>query len=383
MSLRLTRVAVVLAGLLALAPAPLRAQGDSLDLPAVIGRLGSLDYPTRMNAARTVRRAMAADAVAALTAALHGSRDEFVRFRALILLTGFNDRNTPDLMRSLLADRNDRVREVAYRWLEQHPDPMLTPTLLATLETEQAEFVRPALIRALAAASSDAMVQRALTLEAGRGLDFFRVGVIEALGSARARWALPALHDIVRVDGPLQDDTVIALGRIGDAASLAIVTGLPATRPDVTTAVLAARCLLGDDCAVRLRTLADAVTSRVATRESVRAGIAALGAVAVTDDEAVTALAGLLGDATIRTDVVVGLGGVALRNPARVLAWLERQPAPAQAPVIQALRDGFERFEEDYAEEQFFAAARAAYWAAADGSATRTLMASVIEKLDF
>lgn len=383
MSLRLTRVAVVLAGLLAVVPAPLLAQGNPPDVPAAIGRLGSLDYATRMNAARTVRRATAAEAVTALTAALHGSRDEFVRFRALILLTGFNDRSTPDLIRSLLTDRNDRVREVAYRWLEQHPDPMLTPTLLATLETEQAEFVRPALIRALAAVSSDAPVQRALTLEAGRGLDFFRVGVIEALGSARARWALNALHEIARVDGPLQDDTVIALARIGDPASLPIVTALPSTRADVTTAVLGARCLLGDDCAARLRALAETVTSRLATRESVRAGIAALGAVAVADDEAVTTLAGLLGDATIRADVVVGLGGVALRSPARVLAWLERQPAPAQATAIQALRDAFERFEEDYAEEQFFAAARAAYWAAADGSATRTLMASVIEKLDF
>jgi hypothetical protein len=382
-SLRLTRVAVALAGLLAVAPAPLLAQGSAPELTTAIGRLGTLDYPTRMNAARTVRRATAADAVAALTTAVQGSRDEFVRFRALILLTGFNDRNTPDLMRSLLTDRNDRVREVAYRWLEQHPDPALVPTLLGMLETEQAEFVRPALVRALAAVSSDAPVQRALTTEAGRGLDFFRAGVIEALGTARARWAVNALHDLARIDGPLQDDTIVALGRIGDPASLPVVTAVPVARADVAAAVQASRCLLGDACADRLTTLTDSVTSRVATREHVRAGVAALGAVAATSDEGVTALAALLSNGTIRPDIAVGLGGVALRNPARILAWLDGQPAPAQAAVIQALREAFERLEEDYAEEQFFAAARAAYWAAADGSTTRTLMASVIEKLDF
>jgi len=47
------------------------------------------------------------------------------------------------------------------------------------------------------------------------------------------------------------------------------------------------------------------------------------------------------------------------------------------------LRTGFERLEEDFAEEQFFAAARAAYWAAPETSATRTRVAALIEKLEF
>jgi hypothetical protein len=28
-------------------------------------------------------------------------------------------------MRELLVDRNDRVREIAYRWFEMHPDASL------------------------------------------------------------------------------------------------------------------------------------------------------------------------------------------------------------------------------------------------------------------
>ena len=39
--------------------------------------------------------------------------------------------------------------------------------------------------------------------------------------------------------------------------------------------------------------------------------------------------------------------------------------------------------EEDYLEEQFFAAVRKAYWAAAEGSATRATAQEIIGTLDF
>ena len=96
-----------------------------------------------------IRRAPAAQAVPALAEAVAKHADEFVRYRALIVLSSFNDRGTADLVRGVLKDRNDRLREVAYKWLEEHPEPGLTATLLATLQTEQAEFVRPALVGAL------------------------------------------------------------------------------------------------------------------------------------------------------------------------------------------------------------------------------------------
>ena len=72
-------------------------------LKAAIDKLGDLDYPTRMNAARTVRRTPAAQAVPALIQAVSEHKDGYVRYRALVLLTGFNDPRTKDAMRQSLA----------------------------------------------------------------------------------------------------------------------------------------------------------------------------------------------------------------------------------------------------------------------------------------
>ena len=348
-----------------------------------ISRLADLDYRTRMNAARLIRRAPAAAAVPALKAAVLDSKDEFVRYRALVLLTGFEDRDTAGMARSLISDHNDRVREVAYRWLELHPDVGLAPTLLASLAKEQAEFVRPALVRALAAIGTDPAVRRALIAEAGRGLDFFRIGVIDAFGQARAAWAVPTLIEITAIDGPLRDDAVLALGRIGDPKALPIITALPATPPELGLSVQAARCMLGDDCTARLAALSEGVKSRVARPEAVLAGVTGLGAIAATSDAGLAVLADLLGSANVHDQAEIGLGGAALRNPAHFLKWIAGVPEAQRAALIEGLRDAFERYEEDFAEEQFFAATRAAYWAAADGSASRMLMASLIDKLDF
>jgi hypothetical protein len=64
--------------------------------------------------------------------------------------TGFNDPRTKDIMREVLSSPNDRLRTVAYSFFERTPDPALVPQFLAALDKEVAEFVRPALIRALA-----------------------------------------------------------------------------------------------------------------------------------------------------------------------------------------------------------------------------------------
>jgi hypothetical protein len=47
------------------------------------------------------------------------------------------------------------------------------------------------------------------------------------------------------------------------------------------------------------------------------------------------------------------------------------------------LKDGFDSLEEDFDEEQFFAAVRAGYWRAGDGSEGRTLAATLIQRLEF
>jgi HEAT repeat protein len=191
------------------------------------------------------------EAVPALVAAARSHADQFVRYRALVLVTAFNDRGTPDLMRSLLRDRNDRVREVAYRWFAQHPEPAMASTLLELLQSEQAEFVRPALVSALAALGADAAVQRALVAEAGRGLDFFRIAVVEALGQRQAVYAADVIADIAKIDGPLQDDAVLALARIGDMRATQVAAPPGNAGASVVASQHAARCLLGADCVMR------------------------------------------------------------------------------------------------------------------------------------
>ena len=71
----------------------------STDLKQNIANLSSLDYPVRMHAARLSRRTPEAQAVPALVEAARNHSDEYVRYRALVLLTAFNHRGTRDLMR--------------------------------------------------------------------------------------------------------------------------------------------------------------------------------------------------------------------------------------------------------------------------------------------
>jgi len=72
--------------------------GPGPSLQAAIDELGNLDYATRMNAGRTVRRTPGAQAVPALMEAVAKHTDGYVRYRSLVLLTGFNDPRTKDSM---------------------------------------------------------------------------------------------------------------------------------------------------------------------------------------------------------------------------------------------------------------------------------------------
>jgi hypothetical protein len=380
------RLLLLLTLTLAAAGSAAAQQAPSADIKSSIDRLGNFDYATRMNAARAIRRVPAAQAVPALAAAARSHADQFVRYRALVLVTGFNDRGTPDLMKSLMRDRNDRVREVAYRWFAAKPEPAMAAALIALLQAEQAEFVRPALISALAAIGSDPQVQRALTTEAGRGLDFFRIGVIEALGERRAAYAVDTIAAAVQLDGPIQDDAVLALGRIGGAKAVATLATVKADSPEVVASVHAAQCMLGNDCASRIKALVDAAADPQARTISSRAAVAALGAVAAKPDTAAMAqLAGLAQSSVpgLADAAAIALSSVAVRVPEAVLAWLDSLADPERETAYTLLRNGFERLEEDFAEEQFFAAARAAYWLAAEASPARTRVAALIEKLEF
>ena len=104
-----------------------------------------------MSAARVVRRAPGTVALPALIDAAAGHADSFVRYRALVLLSGYDDPRVPDQMEQALGEANDRLRTVAFAYFERHPDRRLIPAFLKAMDKERAEFVRPALTRALAA----------------------------------------------------------------------------------------------------------------------------------------------------------------------------------------------------------------------------------------
>lgn len=153
------RTAVLALLLLLLTPAFARAQDavtagrqvTATDVGAAIDKLATIEFPIRMEAARTVRRAPATVAVPALMEAVARHRDGYVRFRSLVLLSGFNDPRTRNVMVRMLGEKNDRLRAVAYAYFEHHPDPAALPRLIDALAAEESEFVRPALTRAIAA----------------------------------------------------------------------------------------------------------------------------------------------------------------------------------------------------------------------------------------
>ena len=357
-------------------------------LQAAIGKLGDLDYATRSNAARTVRRTPASQAAPALVQAVAEQADGYVRYRALVLLTGFNDPRAKDAMRESLSSPNDRLRAVAYSFFEHNPDPGMIPQLLTALDKEQGEFVRPELVRALAAQGSDERVRQALIREVARGEDFFRSAVIEAFGDFKAQYAYDRLAAIVRLDGPLQDDAAIALGKIGDKRALEPLAAIQRTAPKPTQpSIAAAICLLGTNCESHHAYLADVVkfaNENAGYQEMLRGAAAGLGALAVAGraEAAESLLAASAGanDST-RAPVALAFATVALRNTPLMMALLEKQGDRANATTL--LAEGFDMLEEDLDKERFFTFARRSYWEAPENSPRRALMQSLIGKLDF
>lgn len=358
------------------------------DLSAAINALGAFDFPARLAASRTVRRAAPAQVVPALTAAARSHADSYVQYRALVLLAGFSDSSTPQVMQSLMTDRNDRLRAVAYAWFGHHPSPAIVPALIDALSREASEFVRPSLTRALAAQTSDARAQAALLPLVMSGEDFFRAEVIQAIGDYKITAARDAVLAVAKLDGPLQDDAVLALGKLGDGSVLEPLAQLQRTvARERQPAIAAAICMLGVNCeahhkylAETLRYAADTAGYQLLLRSSARA----LGALAGRGDQ--TAMMALLdigipaGDAS-RAPVALALGEAAVRGPAAMLRALGDRKD--QAAAIELLRDAFDMLEEDFEEELFYVDVRRAYWASAEGSAARRLAEAVIQKLEF
>ena len=199
-------------------------------LRAAIEQLGDFDYGVRLDASRSLRRGDVAVVVPLLLDAMREHQDSYVQFRAAVLFYGFESAAGPAVFEEALDSPNDRVRAAAYEYFEQVPSLDVVPKLLDALDTETSEFVRPYLVRALAANDEDPAVQRRLVEDIHRGQEYFRGAAIEALGDHGASYAVDALIEIISDDGPLRDDALLALGKIGDRRALlhsARCRGLP------------------------------------------------------------------------------------------------------------------------------------------------------------
>src|SRR5262245_30351383 len=118
------------------AQTPPKTQPSASNLHSAIENLGKFDAPTRTAAAKTVRRAEPAQAVPALIEAASGHADGYVRFRALVLLSGFNDPRAREVMSASLDDPNDRLRTVAYGYFEHNKERGMPVRLLKMLDKE-------------------------------------------------------------------------------------------------------------------------------------------------------------------------------------------------------------------------------------------------------
>lgn len=373
------------------APAKAPAAGSTVtasSLKSAIDLLGSMDFPVRMDAARTVRRADAAIAVPALLDAVARHTDWYVRFRALVLLSGFNDPRAGQTMLKMLDEKNDRLRGVAYAWFEHHPDPAVLPRLLAAVDREESEFVRPGLTRALAAYGTDPAVRKTMTGLVMKGQDLFRAVVIEALGQHRAAYALDPIMAVAKLEGPLQDDAVLAIGRLGDKRGLVVLADLQRTAPrDLQPSIAAAICLLGSNCASHQGFLAETLKFAIANpgyQELLRAaanGLAALAAAGSAEAGTILFERGAPTQDPQRAAIALAIGTLALRNTPLLLQVLDARP-DLQAPT-ELLREAFDMLEEDFEEEQFYVAVRRAYWAAPPGSPARKTADTLIQRLEF
>lgn len=386
-------IALLLAVLVAQA-APTTGQSDHqpgvtpAQLAASIDKLSSLEFPVRMDAARTVRRAAPATAVPALTQAALGHKDGYVRFRALVLLSGFNDPKTRDVVTRLLADPNDRLRSVAYAFFEHNPDPAALPRMIDALEREESEFVRPALTRAIAAHGKEKAARDAMTKLVMQGQDFFRSAVIEAIGDYKGAYAFTPLTTVANQDGPLQDDAVLALGKIGDKRALETFAALQRSAPrEKQPAIAAAICLLGINCSSHQGYLVETLKFGIdqpGFQELVRGSASGLAALAVAgNEEAMRTLidVGVPSRDPARAAIALALGTIVLRNIPLALKVLEADPKPDG--TLELLREAFDMLEEDFMEERFFATVRRGYWQAAAGSPARRIAEALIRRLEF
>src|SRR6185369_3618569 len=121
--------------------------------------------------------------------------------------------------------------------------------------------------------------------QVSRGEDFFRGAVIEALGDYKAQYAIDSITGVAKLDGPLQDDAALALGKLGDRRALETLAALQRTAPRQTQPTIAAAiCLLGVNCSSHETFLVETLKfadKNSGFQELLRASAAGLAALAV------------------------------------------------------------------------------------------------------
>jgi hypothetical protein len=291
-------------------------------------------------------------------------------------------------MSSALDDPNDRLRTVAYTYFEHNKERGMSARLLKKLEKEDGEFVRPALTRALAAYGDEPEVQKALAALVMRGQDVYRSAVIEALGDYKGVYALTPISEVAKLDGPLQEDAILALGKLGDKRALAVLQGVQHTAPrSRQPAAAASICLLAINCESHEKFVIDTMhfaLANIGFQDLLRASARALGALAISGREGAAAAlldSGIPARDPGRAPIALAFGTVALRNTPLAVKLLAPRPDLREAALL--LRDAFDMLEEDYEEERFFALVRRTYWQAAQGSPDRKVADALIQVLEF
>ena len=230
-------------------------------------------------------------------------------------------------------------------------------------------------------------VRDRLLADIDRGVDFFRGAVIEALGDHGAGYAVEPLIRIASSEGPLQDDAVLALARIGDDSALGAVAALQGEDRDLEPMVSAAAAALGAEPSGHLQFVSDSLRFATAAGDElalVRSAAAGLGTLASTGNVgAVSVLfdVAIEAEPAARDAIALVLGTVAMRNPTIVLDHLQTRADLSASTLV--LRDSFDILDEDLEEERFFMAARSAFWAASEGSDARAVTDELIKALEF
>jgi hypothetical protein len=201
-------------------------------------------------------------------------------------------------------------------------------------------------------------------------------------------WAAPLIAEVARLDGPLQDDAITALGKLGDRAMLPVLAALQASAPrDTQPSLAAATCLITRTCAPHedylRKTLVFAASDSQYQSLLRNTGFSLAVLAARGSASALTALLDVAEPATdpARAALALATGHVALRNPVVVLDVLEGRTTRTAA--LGVLRDAFDMLNEDFEEERFFVDVRRAYWAAPVGSPRRAAAQALIDALEF